>query len=57
VNEPDCEVLSLWSWLVGRIWKSLDKLTRESLECYNQSLMGHSVGNSQNQNPNKNAES
>jgi hypothetical protein len=41
--------LGLWNWLVGRIWKSLEKWAKKGLNCYKQSLMGNSGGSSGDQ--------
>jgi hypothetical protein len=34
---------SFWNWFVGRIWKSLEKWVKESLECSKWSLKDDSV--------------
>jgi hypothetical protein len=41
----------------GGVWKSLEKQTRKSLECYKWSLVGGSEEVSENQNADRNAES
>jgi hypothetical protein len=49
---------SFWNWFVGRIWKSLEKWVKESLECSKWSLKDDSVaGSSEDQNQDRNADS
>lgn len=39
---PCDSYLSVWSWFVGGMWKSLEPWARRALEWCKQSLMGHS---------------
>jgi hypothetical protein len=47
---------SLWDGFVRRMWKSLEMYARETLDCYKQSLMGSSGGNSEDQTVNRNTD-
>jgi hypothetical protein len=51
---PDNVVKSIWNWLVGRIWKSLEMTAREALECCNLSLMSDSGVSAEDQNAARN---